>query len=81
MVLYHKKLKTILQSFKGTYSVATCDLKKYQNGNAIDRLARKYLKLVNLNYAHGTGHGVGFLNVHGDPKQYLLTTKLNLRKG
>ena len=30
--------------------------------------ARKYLKQIGLNYAHGTGHGVGYyLNVHEGP--------------
>ena len=67
---------------KGHISVATCDLKKYQNGNAIDRLARKYLKLVNLNYAHGTGHGVGFfLNVHEGPQAISSNNKIKLEKG
>ena len=29
---------------------------------------RRYLKQINLDYAHGTGHGVGyFLNVHEGP--------------
>ena len=67
---------------KGHISVATCDLKKYQNGNAIDKLARKYLKLVNLNYAHGTGHGVGFfLNVHEGPQAISFNNKIKLEKG
>ena len=67
---------------KGHISVATCDLKKYQNGNEIDRLARKYLKLVNLNYAHGTGHGVGFfLNVHEGPQAISSNNKIKLKKG
>jgi Xaa-Pro aminopeptidase len=34
-------------------------------GTAIDALARAPLWAAGLNYAHGTGHGVGaFLNVH-----------------
>ena len=67
---------------KGHIAVATCDLKKYQNGNAIDRLARKYLRLVNLNYAHGTGHGVGFfLNVHEGPQAISFNNKIKLEKG
>ena len=34
----------------------------------LDRRARKYLKQINLDYSHGTGHGVGyFLNVHEGP--------------
>ena len=35
----------------------------------IDKVARKSLKEINLDYAHGTGHGVGyFLNVHEGPR-------------
>ncbi|MBD1137961.1 M24 family metallopeptidase, partial [Pelagibacterales bacterium SAG-MED43] len=50
---------------KGHIAVATTDLKKDNVGKKIDLRARKYLKQNNLDYAHGTGHGVGFfLNVH-----------------
>ena len=45
---------------KGHIAVATCDLKKNFNGHLIDKLARKFLNNVGLNYSHGTGHGVGF---------------------
>lgn len=34
----------------------------------LDFIARSNLKRINLNYGHGTGHGVGhFLNVHEGP--------------
>lgn len=37
-------------------------------GNYLDAFARKYLWEVGLDYAHGTGHGVGsYLNVHEGP--------------
>jgi len=37
-------------------------------GNRLDTLARMHLWKVGLDYAHGTGHGVGaFLNVHEGP--------------
>ena len=53
---------------KGHIAVASFKLKKNSSGSIIDRKARKYLKQVNLDYAHGTGHGVGFfLNVHEGP--------------
>ena len=43
--------------------------RKNFNGYLIDKLARKSLKKVNLDYSHGTGHGVGFfLNVHEGPQ-------------
>ena len=35
----------------------------------IDKIARKSLNSVGLDYRHGTGHGVGaFLNVHEGPQ-------------
>ena len=43
----------------------TADLSKNNNGQKLDKLARKFLKKDKLDYKHGTGHGVGFfLNVH-----------------
>ncbi len=54
---------------KGHIAVATSNLKKYNTGKKIDVRARKFLKKSNLDYAHGTGHGVGFfLNVHEGPQ-------------
>lgn len=38
------------------------------SGAHIDSMARKYLWSRKLDFAHGTGHGVGhFLNVHEGP--------------
>ena len=45
---------------KGHIAVATTNLKKDNIGKKIDKRARKFLKQINLDYAHGTGHGVGF---------------------
>ena len=54
---------------KGHIAVATTNLDKYFNGKLIDKLARKNLKKIGLDYEHGTGHGVGFfLNVHEGPQ-------------
>ena len=54
---------------KGHISVALADLNKLKNGKLLDKIARKYLNEVNLDYEHGTGHGVGyFLNVHEGPQ-------------
>ncbi|KAJ8933717.1 hypothetical protein NQ314_013847 [Rhamnusium bicolor] len=37
-------------------------------GNYLDSFAREYLWKVGLDYAHGTGHGIGsYLNVHEGP--------------
>ena len=47
----------------------------------IDKLARKYLKKVNLDYSHGTGHGVGFfLNVHEGPQSISKNNFVKLKK-
>ena len=44
--------------------------------------ARKYLKEIGLDYAHGTGHGVGFfLNVHEGPQSISKYNKVKLKEG
>ena len=45
---------------KGHIAVANFKSKKNTSGSEIDKSARKYLKQIGLNYAHGTGHGVGY---------------------
>ena len=50
---------------KGHIAVATAEFNKDVTGIEIDLLARKALHEVGLDYAHGTGHGVGcYLCVH-----------------
>ena len=50
---------------KGHIAVANARFEKGVTGKEIDALARKPLQDVGLDYAHGTGHGVGcFLCVH-----------------
>jgi len=67
---------------KGHIAVANFKLKKSTSGSEIDKNARKYLKQIGLNYAHGTGHGVGyFLNVHEGPHAISKRNKINLREG
>ncbi len=67
---------------KGHIAVASYKIKKNTNGSEIDFWARKYLKQIGLNYAHGTGHGVGYyLNVHEGPHAISLTNKVNFHKG
>ena len=65
-----QKIKNIFTYvLKGHIAVATTNLKKDNIGKKIDKRARKFLKKNNLDYAHGTGHGVGFfLNVHEGPQ-------------
>ena len=54
---------------KGHIAVFNTDLNKISTGKDIDKRARFFLKKINLDYGHGTGHGVGyFLNVHEGPQ-------------
>ena len=67
---------------KGHIAVATSNLKKDNIGRKIDVRARKFLKKSNLDYAHGTGHGVGFfLNVHEGPQSISKINKVKIKEG
>ncbi|XP_013163264.1 PREDICTED: probable Xaa-Pro aminopeptidase P [Papilio xuthus] len=59
---------TFTRVLKGQILLGTAVFPKGSTGNLLETLARKALWDVGLNYAHGTGHGVGhFLNVHEGP--------------
>ena len=79
----NKRIKDIFtRVLKGHIAVANFKLKKNTSGSVIDDAARKYLKQIGLNYAHGTGHGVGyFLNVHEGPHAISKRNKINFQKG
>ena len=66
-----KKIKNIYtRVLKGHIAVVTNDLNKTKKGFLIDKKARSSLKSVNLDYGHGTGHGVGFFsNFHQGPQE------------
>ena len=67
---------------KGHIAVASFKLKKNTSGSLIDESARKFLKQIGLNYAHGTGHGVGyFLNVHEGPHAITKNNNVIFREG
>ncbi len=67
---------------KGHIAVATSDLRKDNIGKKIDIRARKFLKESNLDYAHGTGHGVGFfLNVHEGPQSISKINNVKIEQG
>ena len=67
---------------KGHIAVATTNINKDNIGMKIDRRARKFLKKSNLDYAHGTGHGVGFfLNVHEGPQSITKINKVKIQPG
>ena len=78
-----KKIKNIFtRVLKGHIAVADYKLKKNTTGSNIDKEARKFLKQINLDYSHGTGHGVGyFLNVHEGPISISKNNKINLQDG
>ena len=63
------KIKNIFtRVLKGHISVLNYKLNKKTKGYKVDQIARQYLKKINLDYPHGTGHGVGcYLNVHESP--------------
>ena len=67
---------------KGHIAVATTNINKDNTGKKIDKRARKFLRDSNLDYAHGTGHGVGFfLNVHEGPQSINKINKVKIKKG
>uniref|UniRef100_A0A8D8VMY0 Xaa-Pro aminopeptidase 1 n=1 Tax=Cacopsylla melanoneura TaxID=428564 RepID=A0A8D8VMY0_9HEMI len=54
--------------FKGCAALAMTVFPEKLKGHAIDAIARHTLWSVGLDYAHGTGHGIGsYLNVHEGP--------------
>jgi len=67
---------------KGHIAVALTNLNKDNTGKKIDIRARKFLKKEGLDYAHGTGHGVGFfLNVHEGPQSISNYNSIKIQKG
>ncbi|XP_068627196.1 xaa-Pro aminopeptidase ApepP-like [Battus philenor] len=53
---------------KGQMMVGSALFPQGVKGNVLDSFARQFLWMVGLDYAHGTGHGVGHcLNVHEGP--------------
>ena len=78
-----KNIKNIFtRVLKGHIAVVKSNLNKYSSGNLIDIRARKFLKEINLDYQHGTGHGVGFfLNVHEGPQGISKFNKIKLLEG
>jgi len=79
----NKRIKNIFtRVLKGHIAVASFNLKKNTSGLIIDKKARKYLKQINLDYAHGTGHGVGFfLNVHEGPHAISRGNRVSFQEG
>ena len=85
-ICFSKQKKSIKNIFtkvlKGHIAVALTNLKKDKTGKQIDLKARKFLKKDGLDYAHGTGHGVGFfLNVHEGPQSISRYNSIIIQKG
>ena len=78
-----KRIKDIFtRVLKGHIAVVTANLNKINKGYALDEIARHWLKKINLDYGHGTGHGVGFfLNVHEGPQSISKYNNVILKKG
>ena len=58
-----KRVKNIFtRVLRGHIAVANFKLRKNTSGSEVDFYARKYLKQIGLDYAHGTGHGVGYFS-------------------
>ena len=79
----NKRIKRIFtRVLKGHIAVADFKIKNRTTGSNIDHYARKFLKQIGLDYAHGTGHGVGyFMNVHEGPQAISKNNKIKLQAG
>ena len=77
------KIKDIFTKvLKGHIAVAMTNINKDSVGKKIDKRARKFLNESNLDYAHGTGHGVGFfLNVHEGPQSISKFNNVKIKEG
>ncbi|XP_072946659.1 xaa-Pro aminopeptidase ApepP-like [Epargyreus clarus] len=73
-----KQVLAFTRVLKGQILLGTAVFPRGSPGNVLETLARKSLWDVGLNYAHGTGHGVGhFLNVHEGPSGILSSPMAN----
>ena len=85
-ICFSKPKKNIKDIFtrvlKGHIAVVSSELNKNTTGKTLDVKARKFLKEINLDYGHGTGHGVGFFsNVHEGPQAISKFNKIKIREG
>ena len=85
-ICFSRQKRSVLNAYtnvlKGHIAVIQTNLNKINTGKKIDIRARKFLKKAGLDYAHGTGHGVGFfLNVHEGPQSISKHNSIKLTKG
>ena len=67
---------------KGHIAICNSEFPQGTTGSYLDSLARQFLYAKNMNYSHGTGHGVGsFLNVHEGPQNLNQKDQTILREG
>ena len=67
---------------KGHIAIATARFPSSTSGGQLDGLARQYLWEAGLDYAHGTGHGVGsYLSVHEGPQSLGKNSSVSLEPG
>ncbi len=79
----NQKIKNIYTLvLKGHIGVSTAQFPVGTTGAYLDSIARFHLWKNNLNYEHGTGHGVGHcLNVHEGPQTLSPHTRVPLQPG
>lgn len=66
----HEICEAYTRVLKGHIALARIVFPKGTNGAQLDVLARQYLWSQTMDFAHGTGHGVGsFLSVHEGPQR------------
>jgi len=85
-ICFSKQKNSIKDKFtkvlKGHIAVAMANLEKLNTGKKVDSIARQFLKKDGLDYAHGTGHGVGFFsNVHEGPQSITKINTVKLEEG
>ena len=79
----NKKIKEIFtRVLQGHLRLTNFKITNNTTGSILDKIARAKLRRINLNYSHGTGHGVGyFLNVHEGPQSISKLNKIKLKPG
>ena len=79
----NKRIKEIFtRVLQGHLNLTNYKVTEKTTGSELDQIARKNLKKINLDYSHGTGHGVGFfLNVHEGPQSISKFNKIKLKPG
>jgi Xaa-Pro aminopeptidase len=79
----NNRIKNIFtRVLKGHIAVAMAELNELNTGYKLDKKARYWLNKINLDYGHGTGHGVGyFLNVHEGPQAISKYNNIKLQNG